>query len=59
LLEIKLSCMEVYDRDDARELARLEECRCELLSLLQQADPVRATVVSIPERVRGRARATA
>ena len=26
LVEIKLSCMEVYDREDAREVASLEEC---------------------------------
>ena len=26
LVEIKLSCLEVYDKDDARELANLEHC---------------------------------
>ena len=26
LVEIKLSCIEVYDREDARELANLERC---------------------------------
>ncbi len=30
LVEIKLGCMEVYDRDDARELNVLEACRKEL-----------------------------
>ena len=30
LVEIKLSCMEVYDREDARELANLERCLGEL-----------------------------
>ncbi len=30
LVEIKLSCMEVIDREDARELANLERCLSEL-----------------------------
>jgi hypothetical protein len=30
LVEIKLSCMEVIDREDARELANLERCLGEL-----------------------------
>jgi hypothetical protein len=30
LVEIKLGCMEIYDRDDARELKALEACRDEL-----------------------------
>jgi hypothetical protein len=30
LVEIKLSCMEVIDREDARELAHLERCLGEL-----------------------------
>lgn len=34
LVEIKLGCMEVYDREDARELATLENCRRELLGLV-------------------------
>jgi len=33
LIEIKLGCMEIYDREDARELATLENCRRELLGL--------------------------
>jgi hypothetical protein len=33
LVEIKLSTMEVTDRDDARELAKLECARDELLGL--------------------------
>lgn len=33
LVENKLGCMEVYDREDARELAALEKCRRELASL--------------------------
>jgi len=33
LVEIKLGCIEIYDRDDARELKALEACRDELLAL--------------------------
>ena len=33
LVEIKLGCMEVYDRDDKRELKALEACRDELMTL--------------------------
>ncbi len=35
LVEIKLSCIEVYDREDSRELASLERCRRELLGLIE------------------------
>ena len=30
LVEIKLSCIEVYDREDSREVVALEQCRQEL-----------------------------
>jgi len=33
LVEIKLGCIEIYDRDDARELKALETCRDELMAL--------------------------
>jgi hypothetical protein len=33
LVEIKLGCMEVFDREDAKELAVLEACRDELQAL--------------------------
>jgi hypothetical protein len=33
LVEIKLGCMEVYDREDGRELDMLEACRRELIAL--------------------------
>lgn len=36
LVEIKLGCMQVLDRDDARELAHLEACRRELLGLMAE-----------------------
>ncbi len=36
LVENKLSCMEVFDREDARELAILEHARRELAALANQ-----------------------
>ena len=33
LVEIKLSCVEVYDRDDNRELNNLRRCKEELMDL--------------------------
>jgi len=33
LVEIKLSCIQVLDREDARELATLENCKRELHAL--------------------------
>ena len=35
LVEIKLSCVEVYDREDKREIAGLERCRQELLKMIE------------------------
>ena len=34
LVEIKLGCVEIYDRDDARELRALERAKAELAALL-------------------------
>ncbi|MHA1536102.1 MAG: hypothetical protein ACTSUD_00980 [Alphaproteobacteria bacterium] len=34
LVEIRLGCVEVYDREDARELSALEQCRGELQAIL-------------------------
>jgi hypothetical protein len=36
LVEIKLSCIEVVDREDHRELKTLKACRDELLQLLER-----------------------
>lgn len=41
LVEIKLSCIQVLDRDDARELAALEASRRELTDLRQSGKIVR------------------
>jgi len=46
LVEIKLSCLQVIDRDDAKELAALEHARRELGSILPER--ANSTVVSFP-----------
>ncbi|WP_119165977.1 hypothetical protein [Algihabitans albus] len=59
LVEIRLSCMEVWDRDDARELTRLQQARGELMTLAGRGDPVGETVEPLPQvaqRRRGRPR---
>ena len=40
LVEIKLSCIEVVDREDHRELKTLRACRDELVQLLERL-PIR------------------
>jgi len=47
LVEIKLSCLHVFDRDDAKELAALEQARRELIALVPGR--AAATVVPFPE----------
>jgi hypothetical protein len=43
LVGAKLSCLEVYDREDAREKSYLENSRRELTALMRAAsEPVRA-----------------
>ncbi len=44
LVEIKLSCIEVFDREDSRELAALETARRELQALV----PVRRKREAMP-----------
>lgn len=36
LLEIKMGCMHVQDRDDAKELLKLRYCRQELLMMMEE-----------------------
>ncbi len=57
LVEIKLSCLEVYDRDDARELANLENCLNELKLLARRQVQGGRPVVKLAARARGRPRA--
>lgn len=55
LVEIKLSCMEVFDRDDAREVARLEDSLDELRNLAGRP-AAKTNVVGFQKTVRGRRR---
>jgi hypothetical protein len=54
LVEIKLSCMEVHDREDSREALCLEACRNELKTLLAGGS---GPVTTFPRRTKGRSRA--
>ena len=56
LVEIKLSCMEVHDRDDAREFANFECCIGELRALMGNTAQS-ASVVAFPQTARKRASA--
>lgn len=60
LVEIKLSCMEVHDREDTREITSLENSRQELQDLLARitAKPGEGAVVNFPPPAR-RSQATA
>ncbi len=44
LVEIRLGFVEVYDREDARELKALELCRTELEEIRDGAQPKKASV---------------
>ena len=61
LVEIKLSLMEVHDREDTREATCLEACRQELKVLITggAAKTDGGTVAAFAKRGRGRRRATA
>jgi hypothetical protein len=55
LVEIKLSCVEVYDRDDSRELANLQRCKEELLDIVGLGGKAPAELITMPRtRRRGR-----
>tara|TARA_A100001037_G_C14676587_1_gene425424 strand:+ start:109 stop:318 length:210 start_codon:yes stop_codon:yes gene_type:complete len=47
LVEIKHYCLQVFDRDDAKELAALEQARRELVALVPGRGD--GTVVGFPE----------
>ncbi len=59
LVEIKLSCVEVYDREDKREITGLECCRQELQKLLAGGAGGVNAVAGLAAEFKGRARATA
>ena len=46
LIEIKIGCMAVWDREDARELKALEKARCELAAMLGR--PVPQPIAAMP-----------
>jgi len=61
LVEIKLSCMEIYDREDTREADCLERCRSELREALKSGVGASGSgaVAAFAKRAKGRSRATA
>ncbi len=59
LVEIKLSCLEVQDREDARELAILETARRELAAITAAGNSNSGQVVSMRGLRRMSMRATA
>ena len=59
LVEIKLSCVEVYDREDKREIASLERCRQELQTLLEGGNRGAGAAAGLAGEFKGRSRATA
>ena len=56
LVEIKISYMDVADRDDARDLQLLERCRAELKAL-ESGEPAAVVAFTPPARRPGRPRA--
>jgi hypothetical protein len=48
LVEIKLSCVEIYDSEDSRTVSHLEKCREELYGLIGEAP--RGEVLALPRR---------
>ncbi len=59
LVEIKLSCVEVYDREDKREIAGLEACRQELQKMIEGGVDSANAVAGLAAKFKGRTRATA
>ena len=53
LVEIKLSCLEVFDREDSRELTNLQACLDEL-SMMKGGQTGQAEVIAIGEAKQGR-----
>lgn len=57
LVEIKISCMDIADREDARDLQALERCRAELKALECSAEPAEIVPFAAEARRPGRPRA--
>ena len=49
LVEVKLSCMQVLDREDQREFELLEGCKRELLAFKAAARPAKNRTVPLVE----------
>ena len=39
LIELKVSALQIHDKDDAREVNKLKKCKQELLLLINQLNP--------------------
>ncbi len=48
LVEIKLSCIEVMDREDAKEVAALEGAKRELTAIMQAQSQARRNAEIVP-----------
>ena len=60
LVENKLTCLEVFDREDARELSNLEHCLNELQGMAGQPTKANGTpVLNLSKESRGRSRVRA
>ena len=53
LVEIKLSCLEVFDREDSRELTNLQTC-LEELAIMKGGKTGPADVIAIGEALEGK-----
>ncbi len=56
LVEIKLSCVEVYDRDDSRELVNLQRCKDELARLIGRPETAPSELIAMRQKDRRRGR---
>lgn len=56
LVEIKLSCVEIYDRDDSRELVNLQRCKDELAGLIGRPETAPSGLVAMKQKGRRRSR---
>lgn len=51
LVEIKLSCVEIYDSEDSRIVKNLEKCRDELCALI--SEPPNGEIISLDSQAVG------
>lgn len=51
LVEIKLSCVEIYDSEDSRIVKNLEKCRDELCALI--SEPPKGKIISFDSQAIG------